>query len=326
MSFYLYTESAFYHEGDKSILKKLIDETVHSGASGIKFQVLIDIDSFVSSKSSSYEIIKPWILSREDWLEVFGYATAAGLDIILMPLDVAAVELSKSIDVKYMEVHSVSFKDEALLKALERVKTPLIFGAGGRTLDEISVAVNRFSDRTVVIMTGFQAFPSKLEEIGLGKIGELAKLFPQSIIGYADHSSYDDEMAVKSCEYAYILGARIFEKHIALEEGSQRTDFQSAVSADKIALIIKNLQTIQAVLKDKSQCFNMCESELTYRKREKIPVAARSLEAGEILSGKDLTLKMYAGKSCDETADMLIGRRLVNDIGYDEPVSGKDIE
>ena len=44
MPYYLYAETAFHHAGNKEYLFKLIDEVKKSGAKGIKFQVLIELN------------------------------------------------------------------------------------------------------------------------------------------------------------------------------------------------------------------------------------------------------------------------------------------
>jgi sialic acid synthase SpsE len=67
-------------------------------------------------------------------------------------------------------------------------------------------------------------------------------------------------MCITSNEYAYILGARVFEKHIALEEG---VDFQSAVSSNKIETIKKRLDYLELILNiDSKEIFNMNEKEM----------------------------------------------------------------
>lgn len=67
-------------------------------------------------------------------------------------------------------------------------------------------------------MVGFQAFPSKLEEIKLSRISFLKTKFDSLKIGYADHSEFNSEDAIESNLYARLLGASIFEKHITLKE------------------------------------------------------------------------------------------------------------
>ena len=87
---YLYAETAFHHEGDFNYLLRLVDAAVSAGCHGIKFQVLIDIDEFMSSHHDSYNKSREWLFTYQQWTEVLSYAQDQGLDIVLMPLDTSA--------------------------------------------------------------------------------------------------------------------------------------------------------------------------------------------------------------------------------------------
>ena len=41
-------------------------------------------------------------------------------------------------------------------------------------------------------MVGFQSFPTKFTDINIEKVNTLKKLYPNTKIGYADHTSFDD--------------------------------------------------------------------------------------------------------------------------------------
>lgn len=325
MNYYLYVETAFHHEGNKEYLLKLVDEAKKSGAQGVKFQVLIELEQFMSSNHSAYEDAKSWILTIEDWIEIFQYTKDLGLDIILMPLDIEAFDLISKFEIKYLEIHSVSFKDTKLLNELEKTKVPLIFGIGGRTIEEIDTIVKKYTDREIILMVGFQSFPSDLKDIKLERISELKKLYPQCQVGYADHSSYESEMCITSNEYAYILGARVFEKHIALEEGVERIDFQSAVSSNKIETIKKRLDYLELILNiDSKEIFNMNEKEVTYRNRQKMPVTNRMVKSGEIISSDMVELKMINQENVIDSIDEIIGKEILKDIKNDSPFTKGD--
>ena len=318
MSFYLYTETAFHHEGDINFLFKLIDESKKAGAMGVKFQVLIDIDSFMSSNHSSYKKSKTWLFTIKEWESIFKYTESLGLDIILMPIDLASLKLVNKFNIKYIEIHSVSFKDEILLKEIDLLNTPLILGIGGRTLDEVEYAINRFNNKSLVLMVGFQSFPSKLENVKLERISYLNKRFPNLKIGYADHSSYDHEFSVKSNEYAYILGAKIFEKHITLREGERRIDFESAISSNKIKTIIHNLNYLDSNFNhNEKSLFEMSPSEIKYRDRQKKPVLCCKVLKNEVINEKMLTLKMVDSDKCIDNVNDILGKIALKDLEPD---------
>ncbi len=93
MSFYIYAETAFHHEGDKEYLKKLVKEAKNAGVNGVKFQVLIDLNQLMSRHHSAYQEAEKWVLSFEEWKEIFQYTSELGLDLILMPIDEKAFGL-----------------------------------------------------------------------------------------------------------------------------------------------------------------------------------------------------------------------------------------
>ncbi len=323
---YLFSETAFHHEGDKEYLLKLVDASKEAGVNGVKFQVLINLDEFMSSRHSAYAQAKTWILSIEDWREVFTYTQGLGLELIIMPLDIEAFSLVSEFNVRFLEIHSVSFNDAKLFLELEKYKIPLILGCGGRTEKEINKMIKRFSDRDIVLMVGFQSFPTELVDVNIGKIKQFKFFYQNCTIGYADHSSFNDPMAITSNEYAYILGARIFEKHITINEGCDRIDSQSAVSSVKIKKIKKNLLYLEKLkLEDSEGLASMNDKETVYRSRQKTPVANKDLNIGVKITKKDFDLKMIDVEDKIEEMEVMIGKNLKNIILLDNPVSKGDI-
>lgn len=326
MSFYLFAETAFHHEGDKDYLLKLVDAAKLAGADGIKFQVLINLNEFMSSSHSAYEEAKNWILSKNEWKEVFTYTYSLGLDIILMPLDTKAFELVKDFEIKYVEIHSVSFKDQVLFKSLDEIETPLIFGIGGRTKSEIDSVVEKYRDRHITLMVGFQSFPTALKDAKLLKIKELSEVYPNCTIGYADHSAFDSEEAIFSNGFAYTLGARVFEKHITVDEGKERIDYQSAIGPEKLQKIISKLTGLEKTLEfEGNSLFDLSDTELNYRNRQKVPVAKCDIVEGEILTGNMITLKMIDSKGNIEKFEEVIGKKANKNLVADAPFFSKDL-
>jgi len=323
---YIYAETAFHHEGDKGYLFKLIDAAKESGVHGIKFQVLIDLNEFMSSKHSAYCEVKKWTLTLKEWEEIFGYTKKLGLDIILMPLDIKAFELVEKFDIRFIEIHSVSFRDECLLNKLNECRTSLIFGIGGRTIKEIDAIIKKYIDRDITLMVGFQSYPSDLRDVKLERIRELKKLYSNCQIGYADHSSYKDSMAISSNEYAYILGARVFEKHITIEEGKERVDYQSAVSIKKISTIVKKLNNLKLILNIESHnLFKMTEREVTYRNRQKVPVAKQLIKPGDVILRDLIELKMTDQENCYDSVERVIGKKTLRNIKKDCVFSSENL-
>jgi len=319
-NFYLYTETAFHHQGDIEFLKKLILESKNAGSKGIKFQVLTNINDFVSSHHKAYKDLSAYCLTLEEWDQIFSYTTSLELDIIMMPLNIQALDLLKEHIIKYIDIHSVSFNDSKLLDAVRESNVEIILGVGGRTLDEIFAQKHNFGEKLKILMVGFQSFPSQLEKIKLAKIEQLKSIFPELEIGYADHSAFDDKYSVLSNDYARLLGATVFEKHVTINEGEDRVDAASAVSPHKISEIIDRLNFIEKHIINKENSFVMETEEIAYRNRQLVCVAVEDLKIGEILNKDKVALKMtHDPENCFMIPNQIYDKVLKKEIKADEP-------
>ncbi len=324
MAFYLYTETAFHHEGDMEYIKKLIDASKEAGANGVKFQVLMDLNNLTSSKHVLFDKLQSCIFSKKQWTEIFKYTSSLGLDVIMMPLDEGSFELldESGVGIKYFDLHSVSFYDQLILDNIKQRKIPLILGVGGRTIEEIQEKKDFFGDQFQVIMVGFQSYPSKLEDVKMGRINLYKKLFPNHLIGYADHSSFDNDHAIKSNEYAYLLGATIFEKHITVDQGKERLDYQSALGEEGVKVLVDNLKYLdgEVLSYDEESLLKIDEPELTYRNRQKVAVALKPIIPGETITSENVVFKMTEDGQGEADMSNILGKKVKQEIGKDEAI------
>lgn len=314
MSFYLYAETAFNHEGDLDYLKRLILDAKEAGVNGVKFQVLIDVDEFMSKKHSIYSQFRNWLFTPDEWGSIFSLCAENDLDVIMMPLDLQSLHLCSDYNVKYFDIHSVSFHDEQLLTLIKKTTKPVILGLGGRTLDEIQEKVFYFSDREIILMHGYQSFPTDIETIKLQRIEKLKLLYPQCKIGYADHTASDDEYTIISNEYAYMLGARVFEKHITFERGVDRIDASSAIDKEGFIELKQRLNKLETIYGALTKTFKIEGAEHIYRLREKKPVSKRDLKKGHVLTEADIAFKMVDQDGRAVEKDSLLGKKLLSDV------------
>lgn len=325
MSYYLYTETAFHHMGDMDFMRSLIKASAAVQAKGVKFQVLLDYDSFLSEQHSMYSEFKKGTFSLEEWCAIFEYTRSLGLDVIFMPMCTESFRLLKQpgIEIRYIDIHSVSFYDKDVLELIKTSKIPIILGIGGRYIHEVEDKILYFGNQLRVLMVGFQAFPSQIQDLRIAKIKWLTEKYSGLTIGFADHSSYETEYCISSNEWAYILGARFFEKHITVAEGADRWDFQSAMGVEKFLELKKRLDFLSfEVMKYSASELDVIEGkELIYRNRQKIAVAMNDLKLGHVLCDADLGLKMLDSTEGIVNLHVLEGKTLIKDVVKGEKVT-----
>lgn len=326
MQYFLFGETAFHHEGNVKSIYEMIDQNVEAGFNGVKFQILFNLSNFMSTKHSSYDEIQNMIISSEEWRSIIQYAQQKQLKIIIMPLDVEVVNWirTNSLPIDYIEIHSVSFYDSKLLQAIKDTKIPVILGAGGRTLEEIENSIEYFEEQLEILMMGFQSFPTQLKYVKLGKIKWLSQKFPHLKIGYADHSSFNNDDGIQSLVYAYLLGAKVFEKHITCQEGTPKTDYESAIGLEKMKKIKMELDRIVSILSyEEKDYLSLNRQELRYRNRQKRLVAKGFIRKGEIISHMNTSFKVCDQFNNNECFDLKDFKKAIAriDISDDEIIS-----
>ena len=305
--FYLYAETAFAHEGDKEYLFKLIDEAAKYHADGIKFQILLDpMESYTAEVLGSIPI-KQWIFSKVEWEEIIIYAKKEkNLDVILLPIDFEAVKFcQENIELyNFLELHSINFNHKWILEEMNFINKPLILGIGGRTLGDIEYVLTKlnkaFEEKRIILMHGFQSFPTKKENLKLEKIKKVRDFFGVTT-GYADHTSFSED-DIPLIQFAYLNGARVFEKHIVLNSGEKRTDYQAAVSPRHLEEIRKNLEDL-ILIQGGENALVLSDCEIKYRNREKKIVALDMVYAGEKLTRENIGFKVTDQTSILEQKD-----------------------
>lgn len=311
---YIYAETAFSHEGDIDYLYRLVEQTKEAGGNAIKFQIMLNPDeSYVSEVINQSECFN-WHFEKEQWIKLLKYAKyEKKLDVVLLPVDMCAMEFCMGNQELYdmIEVHSINFNHYIMLEQMDKLDKIIILGIGGRTLADIEYALQKlpraYAEKRILLMHGFQSFPTKKENTKLGRIAKYKTFFGLEV-GYADHTSYKED-DIPIFQFAYLNGSRFFEKHIVLEEGKKRTDYQAAKEAGHLLEIRCALKSVSDIQGDDS-LWELSQAETEYRKREKKIVAVRDIESNEILTEENLGYKVTNQVSVYEQKELekLLGK------------------
>jgi len=320
----LIAETAFSHEGDFGYLISQVDAAVEGGADCIKFQVFLDQKSYYAPSHPALRHIGNMIFSRQEWERIFMYASEKKLRILVLPLNVESFRFSFRFEelIYGYEIHSVCFNELSLLENMKETSRFIVLGVGGRLPQEINYALRhlqRDASEKVILMYGFQSFPTDYRTLNLAKIQRLKDTF-NCTMGYADHSSFEDNSFCDFTNVAYLLGSRWFEKHVIVEPGKKRVDFESAVGADGLRKMRHEIDRLKITLGD-SNIFHLNDAELTYRSRGKKVAAQRDLLSGHILCAEDIGFYVTeeAGDFDQIKYAELLGRRLRRDMKKGEP-------
>ena len=231
---YLIGETAYIHEGDFRYLSALISGMVKKDScDGIKFHIMVDIDSYMTPDHKLRNLISKFLLSKNEWITILKNVKSDNFDAIILVDDVKAIDFVKNnIDlVDAVELHACALNNIEMLENIKGIKVPIILGIGGSEIDDIEFSVKYLSRNDILLMHGFQNYPTKYEFINFRKMIKIKNRFNLPV-GYADHTNWDNEFNEMITLAGFMAGANILEKHVALDLGEKRVDFESAISID----------------------------------------------------------------------------------------------
>jgi N-acetylneuraminate synthase/sialic acid synthase len=147
-------------------------------------------------------------------------------------------------------------------------------------------------------------YPPCWEELDLRVIETYRREFPDQVIGYSGHDS-----GISMATAAYVLGARIVEKHFTLNRAMKGTDHSFSLEPHGLRSLVRDLRRARVALGDGSKRMYQSETEPAKKMGKKL-VAARDLPKGHVLREDDIAAKSPGDGLPPCELDRLVGRRL----------------
>lgn len=279
---FILAEVACSHDGDIEKVKVMIDAAAKAGADGIQFQ-LFSTNKLLVPSHQFYKLVKSLEISFDEWKSLIKYAKTKGLIVFANLLEESAFESAIDAQVDVLKLHSSDLSNPEMLHKVANSKLPIVLSTGGSTIEEIRKSVEELRSAGVsemILMHGFQAFPTKLEESHLNYILTLENLFGFPV-GYQDHVSAESKMARIVPLLAMAKGAILLEKHITDDRGRKGTDHESALNPDEFVEFVSSIREAWNAF-GLTHARNLSPAEIKYRKTfKKSILASRKIEEGE---------------------------------------------
>ncbi len=318
-------EIANAHQGDAVQAERLALASLAAGADAVKFQIYF-AEELLTRSHPRYEHFSKQAFAPEVWSRLLATVQPAGR-VYCDVFGLKALEVASAAGVAGYKVHSSDLGNRALLEAITREKKQVFVAVSGSTVQEISRAVSVLTRNGArpVLLHGFQAYPTAIEDTRLERLGWLREMFGESCdVGYMDHVSGGDSFAKVLPLVAIGMGARVIEKHVTLSRAARGVDYYSSLEMAEFGEFVGWVR--QAELAVGSNPEEFAPSERTYRRQvKKHWVAARAVRRGETLRAQDLIMKRAEIEAEIPDLDQLVGRRVLRDLDEDVVVSRADV-
>ena len=328
----LIAETACHHEGDYPFMKELVTRICEtSNADIVKFHITLDLDEYMNKDHDDYKTVKSWMFGTERWEELIGIVRKNNKELMLLLNDTKAVEFATQFNPEMVEIHSVCLNVPRLQRAVfENIdsKTKVVIGIGGCSLDEINKAVQFFLNREIVLMFGFQNYPTKYEDVNLRKIRKIQSLYTEKKFGYADHTAWDEDNNELITLLVSANGMDFIEKHVTTEYGKERCDYSAAISIEQFNILHKKIKLLEKLYGNGSMQLNKAEENYSkYGPMKMAAIAKHNLVKGSKLTMGDIHFCRTSQSTDISQIDLLqvIGNKLVEDVKINQVIDWKHI-
>jgi sialic acid synthase len=230
--------------------------------------------------------------------------------------DFKSADFLAELGVPAYKIASGDIKNTPLLKHVAKIGKPLIISTGGATLEDVQRAHDAIMpiNPRLCIMQCTAGYPAEFAELDLRVIGTFREKFPEVVIGYSGH---DNGIAMPLA--AYMLGARVIEKHFTLNRAMKGTDHRFSLEPVGMKKMIRDLQRTRLALGDGRKKQYASEAQPILKMGKKL-VAARDLPVGHVLTMADIAIKSPADGIPPYQIDQVLGQALTRELREDDTI------
>jgi N-acetylneuraminate synthase/sialic acid synthase len=251
---------------------------------------------------------------KAQYLDLQTYARQLGITFFATAFDIPSADFLAALDMPAYKMASGDLKSIPLLVHVAKLGKPMIVSTGGGTIDDVRRAYDAIMpiNQQLAILQCTAAYPVEFEDLDLRVIETYARLFPDVVVGLSAHDN-----GIAMATVAYVLGARIIEKHFTLNRAMKGTDHAFSLEPVGLKKMVRDLKRVRIAMGDGQKKVHASEAPAV-RKMGKALVAARDLPAGHVLADGDVAIKSPADGLPPFELPRVLGRRLKQPLSADD--------
>ena len=202
-----------------------------------------------NSYAKTYGLHRDFLeFNKKQYLELKNYAKKLKIEFLCTPFDFESVDFLESINIQAYKIASADLINIPLQRYIAKKNKPIFMSTGGGNFKDIERAYKNIIkyNRKLTILHCTASYPANLDDMNLAVINELKKKYKKINIGLSDH-----ENGIDAATIAYMLGARVFEKHFTLDRSWKGTDHAFSLEPQGLSKMIRNLNRISVMIGNK---------------------------------------------------------------------------
>lgn len=224
---------------------------------------------------------------RSEYQELRDFAEELGLTFFATAFDFPSADFLANLDTPAFKIASGDLRNIPLLKYVASFQKPMIVSTGGGTIEDAQRAYDAVMpiNTQLCLLQCTAGYPCAFEEMNLNVITTFREQFPDIVIGLSSHDS-----GIAMGVAAYVLGARVIEKHFTLNRAMKGTDHAFSLERGGMRRIVRDLRRVRVALGDGVKATYPSERAPLMKMGKKL-VAARDLPADHVLTADDVAIK-----------------------------------
>jgi N-acetylneuraminate synthase/sialic acid synthase len=287
------------HQGELGKAKELFVRAKQAGADAVKLQKRDNRSLFTpelfdkpydneNSFGSTYGEHREFLeFGRSEYVELKSLAAELGLVMFATAFDLPSADFLAELNMPAYKLASGDLTNLPLLRHVASFGRPMILSTGGATLIGIRRAYDAVApvNPQICLLQCTASYPTQPEDMNLRVLETLRREFPDVVVGLSDHSN-----GIVMAVAAYMLGARVVEKHFTLNHTWKGTDHPLSLEPIGLTKMVRDLGRVRVALGDGTKQPLPAERGSIVKMSKKL-VAARDLPAGHRLVEGDIAMK-----------------------------------
>lgn len=309
--------------------KLMIRKAKEGGADAVKFQsykaeslASINSPAYWDTKeeviNSQYELFKKFDKFEEiEYKKLSNYCRDQKILFLSTPFDFDAVEYLNDL-VPIFKISSSDITNLPFIEHIAEKRKPIFLSTGASTIGEIEEAIRVINSKginEVCIMHCILSYPTDYNDVNLNMITHLKNIFPKYQIGYSDHAKPDPSMLTTTT--AYILGAKVIEKHFTLDKTLKGNDHYHAMDLNDLKKLSENIRFLSKIKGTFYKKPLNCEKKSRKYARRSI-VVNKEIKKGEIITSEKISFKRPGTGIPPTRIKEIIGAKALVDLKKDE--------
>ena len=323
---YVIAEIGHNHQGKVETCKEMFKAAKECGANAVKLQKrdnksLFTADYYNKPYNSENAYGSTYGLHREalefgkaEYIELQAYAKSLGITFFSTAFDFKSADFLIELGMPAFKMASGDLKNIPLLKYVAAMGKPMVISTGGGTFEDAQRAIEAILpiNSKLAILQCTAAYPVNFEDMNLRVIETFRKAFPTVTVGLSAHDN-----GIAMAVAAYVLGARVVEKHFTLNRSWKGTDHAFSLEREGMRKMVRDLRRCKLALGDGIKRQLPGEEQPLIKMGKKL-VAARALTEGTQLRAEDIAIKSPGDGTQPYDFEKFVGKTLRKNLGPDE--------